>query len=272
MFRTHLGRRIDPSLTASRLILAMTAAMGVAGVAIWLTGDATGAWLAPVHTFLVWALVRELDPDSHWTALVGGLVAGVWVLLGLEIVGALAVAGLLISGRLVLNPVGLRPLNTDLAAIAVLATVISFSAVGWVAGSGIALAIYIDARMANEAGRAALFAAIAAALGSSVVATAANALPRTLPSVDPLIVLLVGLLALTIVVRDPIPLQSPVDADDTRLMSTARLHAARVLTVVLVFVAVILSGQEAIRLGPILIALALVLGSEELQRFRRPAP
>lgn len=251
--------------------MAMTAAMAVAGVAIWLTSDSPDAWLAPIHTFLVWALVRELDPDRHWTALIGGLIAGVWVLVGFEIVGALAVAGFLMAGRLVLNPVGLRPLNTDLAAMAVLATLISFTAVGWLAGSGIALAIYIDARMANEARRAALFAAIAAALGSSAVATAADALPETLPSIHPLVVVLVGLLALTIVVRDPVTVQAPVDHTDTKLMSTERLHAARVLTVVLVFVAAILSGQEVGGLGPIIIAFVLVLASDELERFRRPA-
>lgn len=272
MFRTHIGRPIDLSSTSNRLIVGLTAAMALAGVALWLTGDATGAWLAPVHTFLVWALVREMDPDRQWTALIAAAIGGGWVLVGFEVVGALALAGLLMAGRLVLNPVGLRPLGTDLAAMALLATIISFTAVGWVAGFGVALAIYIDARMADEMRRGPVVAAIAAAVGASVVATAAEALPQTLPSIRPLVVLMVGLLALIIVVRDPLPVMSTVDHSDLKLMSTARLHAARVLVGVLVFVAALLAGQDVVGLGPVIIAIGLVLASEELVRIRRPGP
>lgn len=270
MFRTHIGRPLDLSSTSNRLIAALTAAMGVAGVGLWLTRGDPDAWLAPVHTFLVWALVRELDPDRHWTALVAAVFGGAWVLIGLEVVGALAVAGLLFAGRLVLNPVGLRPLGTDLAAMAVFATVISFTAVGWLAGFGIALAIYIDARMANEVRTGPVIAAIAGAVGASAVATAASALPERLPSIQPLMVTAVGLLALIIVTRDPLPVMSTVDHSDRKLMSTQRLHAARVLTVVLLFVAALLAGQDVGGLGPLIFAYALVLASEELERIQRP--
>lgn len=270
MFRTHIGRPIDLSNTFNRLIVALTAAMAVAGLALWLTGDAPDAWLAPVHTFLIWALVRELDPDRQWTALLAGAVGGAWVLMGLEIVGALALAGLLMAGRLVLNPVGLRPLGTDLGAMAVLATVISFTAVGWLAGFGVALAIYIDAHMAAEERSGPVLAAIAAAVGSSAVATAAGALPERLPSIRPLIVVLVGVLALIIVARDPLPLKSTVDHSDRKLMSVSRLHAARVLIAILVFVAALLAGQDVGGLAPVIFTIALVLAVEEVERIRRP--
>lgn len=270
MFRSHIGRPIDLSLKSNRLIAALTLLMAIAGVALWLVGETSNGWLAPVHTFIFWALVRELDPDRHWTALLAGLVSGLWVLSGNEIASAFALGGLLMAGRLVLNPVGLRPLNTDLAAMALAATVVAFTPTGWVAGSGIAVALYIDARFAAETRRAPLIAAVAAALGASVVATATDALPKTLPEVNPLIVSLVGLMAVIVVIRDPLPVLSTVDHSDRQLMDTGRLHATRVLMVVLVFFASLLAGQESDTLIPVIISLALVLVSEEVKRFRRP--
>lgn len=270
MFRTHLGRGMDFSSTSNRLIVVTTTAMAVAGLALWLTGDWPHAWLAPFETFLIWALVRELDPDRHWTAQIAATIAGIWVLVGLDVVSVLALSGFLLAGRLVLEPVGLRPLSTDLAAMVLAASVISYTAVGWVAGSGIALAIYIDARMADEPRRIAWLSAVAAALGASAVATVFDALPQGLPSIRPFVVVLVGLLALIVVARDPLPVTSAVDHSPHKLMRTDRLHAARVLTVVLVFVAAILAGQEAAGLGPVIIAVAMALASDELARMRTP--
>lgn len=270
MFRTHLGRRLDLSLTSNRLIIGLSALFAVAGVALWLSGDAPDAWLAPVHTFIVWALVRELDPDRHLTAIVAAVFAGVWVLLGYELAGALALGGLLVAGRIVLNPVGLSLLNTDLVAMAIAATVVSFTAAGWVAGSGIALALYIDARMSDTPRPASLFASAGAAVGASAMASFANALPDNLSDIEPLVVVSIGLLALAIVIRDPLPVLSPVDHTDAKRMSTERLHASRTLTVVLVFASALLMGGEARGLIPVVIAIALVLVSEEVKRIRMP--
>jgi hypothetical protein len=270
MFRSHIGRPIDLSLRSNQLIAALTLLVAVAGVVLWWSGESSDAWLAPIHTFIFWALVRELDPDRHWTALLAAALAGVWVLLGYEMVGAFALGGLLLAGRLVLNPVGLRPLNTDLAAMAIAATVVSFTPAGWVAGSGIAVALYIDARFAGETRRAPLFAAVGAALGASVLATVTDALPQNIPAVNPLIVSVLGLMALVIVIRDPLPVLSTVDHSTEKLMDTGRLHATRVLVVVLVFIASVLAGESATALIPIVITIALVLISEEVKRVRHP--
>ena len=270
MIRTHIGRPVDLSLRSNQLIAALTLLMAVAGVAFWWSGESPDAWLAPIHTFIFWALVRELDPDRHWTALIAAVLAGVWVLLGYEIVSAFALGGLLLAGRLVLNPVGLRPLNTDLIAMVIAATVVSFTPAGWLAGSGIAVALYLDARFADETSRAPLFAAIGAALGASVMATVTDALPQNIPSVNPLIVSVLGLMALVIVIRDPVPVLSTVDHSDEKLMDTGRLHATRVLVVVLVFIAAVLAGEAATGLIPITVTIALVLISEEVKRLRHP--
>ncbi len=270
MFRTHLGRPLDLSLTSNRLIIGVTAIAAVVGGALWLAGDAPDAWLAPAHTFIAWALVRELDPDRHMTALVAGIAAGIWVLLGFESMNVLALGGLLLAGRIVLNPVGLDLLNTDLAVMALAATIVSFTAAGWVAGAGIAVAIYVDARMSEKPRLAPVLASAGAAVGATAVATITNALPDNLAGVEPLIVLFIGLLVLVIVVRDPLPVLSTVDHTDRKRMSTERLHATRVLTVVLVFVAALLTGGEATGLIPVVMAFALVLVSEELKRTRMP--
>ncbi len=270
MFRTHLGRPLDLSLASNRLIVGLTVLAAVAGGALWLWGDAPEAWLAPVHTFIVWALVRELDPDRHLTAVVAAATAGIWVLLGFDLVSALALGGLLLAGRIVLNPVGLSLLNTDLVAMVLAATVISFTAAGWVAGAGIALAMYIDARMSQEARMASIFAAAGAALGATAMATITDALPENLSGVEPLIIVPIGLMTLVIVIRDPLPVLATVDYTDAKRMSTERLHASRVLSVVLVFVSALLMGGDARGLGPVVIAFALVLASEELKRIRMP--
>lgn len=266
--RSHLGRPLDFSFASNRLITIVAALVAVAAAVLWLLGGDLGLLWAPVHAFLIWALVRELDPDRHVTALVAAAVAGTWGLLGVEVVGALAVAGFLMAARLVLNPVGLRPLSTDLAGMAILATVISFTAAGWVAGFGIAVAIYIDARIAQDASRGPLIAAIVAAVGSSAVATAADALPNRLPDVQPVIAVVVGLMVLLIVIRDPLLPISTVDSDPTQPMEHGRLHAARVLTGVLLFIAAILVGEDVAGLGPLIVALALALASDEVERIR----
>ena len=80
----------------------------------------------------------------------------------------------------------------------------------------------------------------------------------------------VGLLALAIVIRDPPPVLSPVDHTDSKRMSTERLHASRTLTVVLVFASALLMGDQARGLIPVVIAIALVLVSEEVKRIRMP--
>ena len=83
------------------------------------------------------------------------------------------------------------------------ATVVSFTPLGWVMGFGLAVAIYVDDRMAEEPNRAALLAAPAAAVGSSVVASLSGAF-RTMPTVDPVVVAALGVLALIAVLREPL--------------------------------------------------------------------
>lgn len=260
---------MDMSLPSNRAIAGLCGVALIAAVAVWLTGGPIDVLWAPVHTFLAWSVMREIDPDHQVTALLSALVAGLWVIAGLEIVGALAVGALMLASRLVSNTTGRRPLLTDLIPIGIFATAIAFTRAGWVAGFGLALAIYIDDRMATEHNSAAAVTAALAALGASGVATLSRVFPQDLPDVRPLLAVSVGLLALIAVVREP---QEPVSVVDSRLknrLSQSRLHASRALFAVLVFGTAILIGPDAMAVGPLAIALALALASNEVERTRR---
>jgi len=268
-FRTHVGRHMDMTMASNRAIVGLCVAALISGLAIWLTGGPVDVLWAPVHTFLFWSLMRELDPDNQRTALIAALVGGVWVLGGLEVVGALAVAGLLVGARLVSNTTGRRPLLTDLIPIGVFATVIAFTREGWVAGFGLALAIYVDDRMATDHSSAASITAALAALGASGVATLNRVFPQDLPDVRPLLAVAIGVLTLIAVVREPEQPESVVDSRLKNRISQSRLYASRALFAVLLFAIALLIGPDALAVGPLAIALILALVSNEIERIRR---
>jgi hypothetical protein len=268
-FRSHVGRGLDLSSRSNRLLLGLIAVSGLAGVVVWLSGGETAVLWAPVHVFLVWALTRELDPDHNSTALAAGLIAGLWVLVGFDAGGALPAIGLLLAARVVVNTTGRRPLLSDLVALGVLASAISFTATGWVTGYGLALAIYIDDRMAEKHTTVAAVMAALAALGSSAIATSSQVFPQQMPDINQLLVVMIGVLALMAVVREPESPTSLVDSRRKTPISQDRLHAGRGLIGVLVFVAAFLAGPDAAAMGPAVIALTLVLISNEIERIRR---
>jgi hypothetical protein len=268
-FRSHVVRGFDVSSLSNRLMFGLIAVSSVAGVIVWANGGESTVLWAPVHTFLIWTLVRELDPDHDSTALVAGFVAGLWILVGFDVAGALAAIGLLLAARVVVNTTGRRPLVWDLAALGVFAAAISFTAGGWVAGFGLALAIYIDDRMAEKHTTAGALTAALAALGASALASLSQVFPQQMPAIRPLLVLIVGGLALMAVVREPEPPTSLVDSRLKTPISQDRLHAGRGLIGVLVFGAAFLAGPEAAALGPTVMALTLVLISNEIERIRR---
>lgn len=267
--RTHLGRPTDLSLMSNRLAAVITGAAAVGGVVAWLVTGALDPLWAPAHAALAWSLVREVDPDHDWTALAAAVVAGTWVAGGLASTSVLTLGGLILACRLVLNSTGRRPLSTDLAVAAAMATVISVSAMGWVAGFGLAVAIYIDERLSEDHNTTALVAALLGALGASAVATLTNAFPRELPQIGAPVVVVVGVLALVALIREPEPPISMVDSRMKSFMEPNRLLAVRGMFGVLVFLLSIVAGIDAAGVGPLAISLGLVLASNELERVRR---
>lgn len=268
-FRTHVSRPLDLRLTSNRLILGLTAVTAVAALAVMITSGSNDSWVAPVHTFLTWALVRELDPDHEWTAISAGFFAALWVVTGQPVMSALALAGVVVAARLVLNSTGRRPLVTDLVGLVVLASGIAFTPEGWIAGFGLALAIYIDDRFREETRAAGVLAASVAALGASAVATLTDAIPDALPELRPGLILAIGLAGMVAIMRDPVDPMSVTDSRDHRLLEGRRLHAARALVGILLFIAAQLMGPLAIGLIPALAGFVLGLTATERDRLIR---
>lgn len=262
-FRSHLARPFDLRLWSNRIILLLVlAAALVAGVS-WLARSDTAVLLAPLQLFAIWALTREIDPDHTWTAFVAGIAAGVWVLLGQAGPSLLAVGGLAVAARIVANTTGRRPLNTDVIVVTAGAVAISFSLQGWVAGFGLAVALFIDARFRGEKGMLRSWSIAIAALGSTVVATAARALPVTAVVDSPLAAAGAALVALILILRLPAEPSSLVDARYEAKLELHRVHAARTLVgVAVVAISLIAPGGETV---PLLATLALVIAGNEAE-------
>jgi hypothetical protein len=241
----------------------------IAAAAVTFTGGSSSVWWTPVYIALTWALTRELDPDHPSTALIAAVGGGLWVLAGFDTSAMTALLGFIFAARLVLSSTGRRPLVTDYIALSILATVISLSITGWVAGFSLALAMYIDDRMASEHRQMAVIAAAVTALAASVVVTAARAFPQEIPDVRSGVVIGIGLTALVALLREP---EAPVSLVDSRMKTMllrSRLHTARAMTAVLVFLAAFLSGPDALTMVPAAGAIVLALLSNEVERIRR---
>jgi zinc transporter ZupT len=152
-----------------------------------------------------------------------------------------------------------------MAAVSVIGVAIGFTVAGWVAGFGVALALYLDDRFAPASRGIQLGAAAVTAIGATVVAAAAGAFPETMPAIVPYVTVAAGLLALGLVVREPSPPTSRVDARYAAPLDQTRLHVSRTTIGVLVFLMTTFLGAETEQLLPILGALLLVVISNELE-------
>lgn len=265
-FRSHLTRSLDFGRRSNQAITAIVViAAGIAAV-LWLDGEPAQILLAPVHTFVAWAIVREIDPDHQWSALLAAVAAAGWIVLGFPVASALPAAGLLVAGRLITATTGRRPLVTDLAVVTVFGIALGYTVPGWVAGFGLALALYLDDRHSPTSRGVQVGASAVTAIGTTVVATSAGAFSETAPEIIPYVCIAAGLLALALVAREPSPPQSRVDARYSGPLDQARLHNSRATIGVLVFAMCLLTGAEAEELLPLLAALFLVVVSNELTR------
>lgn len=263
-------RPLDPASSWNRSVLLLSVAAGAVGAYLTLFDDRDLllAVEAGSTTFLAWALCRELDPDRQTTALALAVFGGAWALLGMD-TAVLPFAALLVVARITVETTGRRPLPSDFGAVALFATLISITPLGWIMGFGLAVAIYVDQRMAEEPTRAALLAALAAAVGSSVVTTLGGAFPQTLPTLRPFLTASLGLLAVLAVLREPVDPVSFVDSRNKRFIRRDRVHAGRALAGLLVFFGSIVSGEPVLAVVPMALVVATALASTEVERLRR---
>lgn len=250
--------------------MGLTATVGAIAVGLvvltdrspWLIVSAGGA------TFVTWAITRELDPDRTLTANVAAVVAAWWALVGYE-VALLPLIAFIFIPRLLVESTGRRPLTTDLVVLAMFSAAISYTAAGWAAGFGMAVAIYLDNRMAERKHVFATAIALATAVGASAVATFTGAFPQNLPEVRPVLAISLGVLAIVAAVREPPDPVSQVDSRRKSFLPKERLHVARTVTGLAIFGGVLLSGVEGTALVPGAIALALAVASSEVERIQR---
>jgi len=268
-FRSHLGRDIDIRHTPNLLIVAITLLAGGIALIAWLNdGPPEAIFFAPTYAFVTWALVREIDPDHNWTALVSAIIAAGWIFTGGAQVSVLALGVLIVVARIVTESTGRRPLLTDLIAV-LLAAVAGYTVEGWVAAFGLAIALYLDDRFTESSRPIQIWVSAGLAAGATLVATLTDAFPETLPRVDPVVALAAGALALILVVRDPAEPITQVDARHKAFLRQDRLHASRSLTGILVFAMGLLTGDSARGMVPALAALLMVVVSNEVELVRR---
>jgi hypothetical protein len=268
-FRSHLGRPLDLRNRFNIAVVAICVVAGAVGVWLWLTAEPWAVVLSPVYAFLIWALLREIDPDHNWTALVGAVFTAAWGLAGGPVVSGLAIAGMMIAARIVTSTTGRRPLPVDLLGVTVFGIVIGYTVAGWVGGFAIAIALYLDDRLSGDNSRAALVAAAATAIGTTLVATASGAFTERLVDVEQVAVLAAGAVALILLIRDPAPPVSQVDARHAAFIGEQRLHVSRSPIGCMVFVASIITGSESPGLAALIVALGLAVVSNEVELRRR---
>lgn len=268
-FRSHVARPFDFRLWSNRILFILVGVFGVAAIITWANGAPAPVLWAPAHVFVAWAMMREIDPDSVVSAPLIAVATGTWVLLDNPAPNLLAAGGIVLAARVTLNSTGRRPLISDLVALGLIATVISSTRVGWVAGVGLAVAIYVDGRLAEGPNPASVATAGLAALGASIVATAAGAFAADPLGLRPVVVVAVGVVAIVTILRSP---PEPVSLVDSRIkwrLDLGRLHASRSLVAVLVFVSTLLYGEEAPSAIPLAGMLLIALVSAEVERARR---
>lgn len=240
-----------------------------AAVVIWLSGASASVLLAPVYVFLVWALLREIDPDHQLSAVVGAVLAGAWVLLGMPLPTVWAVGGLIVAARIATSTTGRRLLPIDLAVASVFGIAIGFTVEGWAAGFGIALALYLDDRFRGENRLPAIAASAITAIGTTAVATVAGAFPDTVPDVVQYLAIIAGVAALSLLIREPAMPTSRVDARHAAFIDPARMHASRSAIGILVFLMSVLTGADSEGLVLVIAALWLAVLSNEIEVIRR---
>lgn len=269
-FRSHVLRSLDPTIRSNQAVAVLTLLAAVAGF-VTAINSARSPWLAVEAggaTFLSWLLGREIDPDRDATALVAAVAGAVWAVSG-QPVDLFFLGGLGIAARLTLESTGRRPLATDLVAIATGASLIAFRPLGFVAGFGLAVAIYVDGRLSAEPFRNHVIASVAAAAGAGVMATIAGAFPQRLPNLTPWLVVSIAGLGLVAVLRDPPSPTTQVDSRRKHFLRKDRLDGARALIGIMCLAGALIAGSDALAVVPGAICLALALASSEVERSVR---
>lgn len=225
---THLGRTISLDDALNRWMLGVCAAAAVAALAYpGGRSPAAAAFSVGLTVFLVWALIRELDPDHPVTALVGAAAAGT-----LAIVTAasslITVAIVMVTARIVVRSTGLRPLLSDIAVVGALVGAFSRTPLIWAVGLGLAFGVALDTTLPEPAPQRNVWLAGAIGLAVTLSAVLSGAVRIVWSAPGPVTVTL-GIVALALVTTAPSQEISSVGDYRRTPLHPERLRAARLL-------------------------------------------
>lgn len=275
---TALARPIDPSEPSNRfavfasasVVLVATLVVSVVDAELGVAAAAGRGLAFGLGTFLTWAIARELDPDRPMAARNAVLAYLPAMVLGTPALAA--VVAVLLAARITLRSTGASPTLLDLAVLVVVAGVAGTSAPGFVAGIGLAWAVFDDGRLPEPADQlrtqvAAVVVGAAALTGSVVTGSFLTAWRAP----GPLELTWILVVVVAVVVRRRVVAVAATD-DRRRPLSVARLVRAPVLVTAVLALAFVWAGADAVpALAPAAAALVGVaaaaprrLGSRDL--------
>lgn len=167
---THLGRSFSLAYVPHQILLALVV---LAAVAAWVEPGgrrpAVAMLTAAATVALTWMLIREMEPDRAWMALLGATAAGgVSILSGVTDVAAFL--SLLLAARILVRSTGLVPRLTDIVAVGLFAGVFARTPLAWAAGLAVAASVALDTNSSQPA--PARYSLLALAIGVAVTISA----------------------------------------------------------------------------------------------------
>lgn len=138
---TSLMRIFDPRIRTHQTIIVIGIASGALALAVG--NDLLAGARAGIAAGLAWAIARELHPDNNMAALAAGIVGGIFQAL----VGGVGIGVcylLLVFLRIIVRTTGRAPTTFDLGLNLVVVLVVANTLPGFLAGLGIAVALFLS--------------------------------------------------------------------------------------------------------------------------------
>ena len=260
---THLGRTFDLRTRTHLAIALIGIASGVFALAIG--NDLLGGVQAGIAAGLSWALARELHPPNDPSALVAGVIGGVFQ----ATVGGVALGAcylLIVMLRIIVRTLGSAPKTSDLALHLPVVLFVSDTVPGFLAALGLSIALFLSPSLPKPAPRShrvwgIAFAAVA--FTGLVINTASEPDQSTNAGWTLFAIAMVASLRL-------IPATRPesVGDIDRKPLDGSRLQLGRIeLVALLAVIAIATAGAGVTSTAP---ALAAVIGTGLFASKRKP--
>ncbi|HEY5652676.1 MAG TPA: hypothetical protein VIW46_14620 [Acidimicrobiia bacterium] len=145
---SSLMRIFDPRIRTHRTIALIGIASGA--LALALGGELVDGFWAGIAAGLAWAIARELHPDNNLAGMAAGAIGGVFEAL----VGGVGLGVcwlLIVFVRIIVRTTGAAPKTPDLVVNLIVVLVVSTTLPGFLAGLGVAVALFLSPILPNPA-------------------------------------------------------------------------------------------------------------------------